>query len=736
MNDRNIKDMLESAEVPQELSPENIKTMLDENAPAKKRRNIVKTASKITAGAAACAVLSVTGVQLAERYGDFSREHNCGDINCDSSHTDESSEIALAPNPDSSITPQNTFMDSAEDYGELYFLLEKAAEKYGEGNDFIYEVQGEGVLEDGAEGAVDGDSSFNSMNTPAVDTETTVKEDSDNFSQTYNQEENVLEPDIVKTDGEYIYYAGVRYDLNDYNGDPVINIAKAEDGEFTSQTTIEIDPEILLGEGLDEDYTYASLQDMYLYNDMLVVIGTAGTSYTETVYRDGEAINAFDHITNTFVSVYTTGGSPELINTFVVEGYYKDARITDEGYLYTIGLTASENFAEIDDEEDYEDYIPTYSCDGEYSLIDAQCILLPEEGLGETGTINYTMINSIDLNTSGKPVQKDIKAIAGFSGNIYCSGENLYTFTGWEETTITRLSLEDGIITPAAEGSVRGYIKDQFSVSEYNGYFRIATTCEDWEETIGDMVVSNTRTGIDNRVYVLDMDLNEVGSVKGFGEDETIKSVSYSGNLVYVVTYEQTDPLFAIDLSNPEAPVILDEYKLPGYSTYMQQWGGGELLGFGINADNQGIENGIKLVMFDNSDPENLDELASYICKSDRNDQWITSWATVERKALLIAPEKNLIGVPVSVGGYTEDEYGQWDYYDNSKYMFFEYTGGEFVLKGEIKADSSHFKGMGTLNRAVYIGDYVYALSDCEFISADIETMTVKDSIAFEETTE
>lgn len=736
MNDRNIKDMLESAEVPQELSPENIKTMLDENAPAKKRRNIVKTASKITAGAAACAVLSVTGVQLAERYGDFSREHNCRDINCDSYHTDESSEIALAPNPDSSITPQNTFMDSAEDYGELYFLLEKAAEKYGEGNDFIYGVQGEGVLEDGAEGAVDGDSSFGSMNTPAVDTETTVKEDSDDFSQTYNQEENVLEPDIVKTDGEYIYYAGVRYDLNDYNGDPVINIAKAEDGEFTSQTTIEIDPEILLGEGLDEDYTYASLQDMYLYNDMLVVIGTAGTSYTETVYRDGEAINTFDHITNTFVSVYTTGGSPELINTFVMEGYYKDARITKEGYLYTIGLAASENFAEIDDEEDYEDYIPTYSCDGEYSLIDAQCILLPEEGLGETGTINYTMINSIDLNTSGKPVQKDIKAIAGFSGNIYCSGENLYTFTGWDETTITRLSLEDGIITPAAEGSVEGRIKDQFSVSEYNGYFRIATTCEEWEETIGDMVVSNTRTGIDNRVYVLDMDLNEVGSVKGFGEDETIKSVSYSGNLVYVVTYEQTDPLFAIDLSNPKAPVILDEYKLPGYSTYMQQWGGGELLGFGINADNQGIENGIKLVMFDNSDPENLDELASYICKSDRNDQWITSCATVERKALLIAPEKNLIGVPVSVGGYTEDEYGQWDYYDNSKYMFFEYTGGEFVLKGEIKADSSHFKGMGTLNRAVYIGDYVYALSDCEFISADIETMTVKDSIAFEETTE
>ncbi|MBE6862756.1 MAG: hypothetical protein E7497_07675, partial [Ruminococcus sp.] len=264
----------------------------------------------------------------------------------------------------------------------------------------------------------------------------------------------------------------------------------------------------------------------------------------------------------------------------------------------------------------------------------------------------------------------------------------------------------------------------------------VAGRWEEWTETIGDMVASSTRTGIDNRVYVLDMDLNVVGSVEGFGEDETIKSVSYSGDLAYVVTYEQTDPLFAIDMSDPEKPVILDEYKLPGYSTYMQKWGEGELLGFGVNADEQGIENGVKLVMFDNSDPENLDETASYILKSDSDNQWIISYANSERKALLIAPEKNLIGVPVNVGGYTEDKYGQWEYYDNSKYMFFEYTDGEFNLKGEIKSDSSHFKGMGTLNRAIYIGDYVYALSDCEFISADIETMTVKDSVAFEETTE
>ncbi len=734
-NDKKIREMLESSEVPQELSPENIKKMLDEKAHAQKRKSIVKTASKITAGAAACAVLSVTGVQLAEHYGDFNRNHNCADIESSNSKTDESSSIALAPNPDNNITPQSSFMNSAEDYGEVYFLLEKAAEEYGDGY-FTYTddmFAGGVIMEDAEEGAMENEDAFNSTNTPS--TETTDKGESEDFSQTYNQEENVLEPDIVKTDGEYIYYVSTRYNLNDYNGDPVINIARAEDGKFTSHTTIEVDPEIILAEGLEEDFTTVSLQDMYLYNDMLIVIGTAGTSYTDIVFKEGDSIKSFDHTSNTFVNVYTTGENPELIDSFVREGNYKDARITEEGYLYLIGNSSSAYIGEIEDEEDYDKYIPSYSCGGEYNLVDASCILLPEEGFGERANIDYTIINSIDLNKPGEPVQKDIKAIAGFAGNIYCSGENLYTLSGWDTTAITRFSLKDGTITPAAEGEVKGYIKDQFSVSEYNGYFRVAATCEEWTETIGDMVASNTRTGIDNRVYVLDMDLNTVGSVEGFGEDETIKSVSYSGDMAYVVTYEQTDPLFAIDLSNPEKPVILDEYKLPGYSTYMQQWGEGELLGFGVNADEQGIENGIKLVMFDNSDPENLDETASYICKSDSDDQWIYSFANQERKALLIAPEKNLIGVPVNVGGYTEDEYGQWDYYDSSKYMFFEYTDGEFILKGEIKSDSSRFKRMGTLNRAIYIGGYVYVLSDCEFISADIETMTVRDSVAFEETT-
>ena len=296
---------------------------------------------------------------------------------------------------------------------------------------------------------------------------------------------------------------------------------------------------------------------------------------------------------------------------------------------------------------------------------------------------------------------------------------------------ITRISVSGGSITPVASGTVEGYVKDQFSMSEYDGYFRIATTINKWTDNSNfftDMlgIATDSEHIQDNRVYVLDMDLNEVGCVSGFGENETIKSVNFSGNMGYVVTYEQTDPLFAIDLSNPAEPFITDEFKILGYSTYMQNWTDGLLLGFGVDADENGIENGVKIVMFDNSDPYNLQEVGLYaINRTDNN--YISSPATWERKQLLIAPEKNIIGIPLSIYSYDDNE-------DVSKYMFFEYADGEFVPKGEIAKTLSYddkYSDLCYYDRALYIGGYVYVVSADKFVSADIDTITIKDEVDF-----
>ena len=234
----------------------------------------------------------------------------------------------------------------------------------------------------------------------------------------------------------------------------------------------------------------------------------------------------------------------------------------------------------------------------------------------------------------------------------------------------------------------------------------------------------------------MDMDLNIVGSVDGLGKDEEIKSASFSGNMAYVVTFRQTDPLYAVDLSDPTAPVVLDEFKINGFSTYMQSWGEGLLFGFGQDANDTGRITGVRMTMFDNSDPNDLKAADVYTWDNIYYDEYYTgtefsSTAVWDRKALLIAPEKNLIGVPINIMKYSDDWY---DRENTTKYEFFSFEDGSFVHKGEISETFSDVdtKGFSDYNRALYIGGYVYTLSDNKFVSADIETLEITDELTFD----
>lgn len=733
-NDELIRKALESEPLPEQLSPDNMKKMLDEKAPAKKRKKITHTAARITAGAAACAVICGVGVYYTEQ-----RDESYKYPDMHESFTAESSETAVEK-----VEIQPSYMSGASKYDEIYRMLEVSAENY---SDRVQDYETGGIM--GGFGTddmliADGEApeseiifeenAMEPTNAPAQNINGTVttggnKGDED-YYETYNQEEGVLEVDIARTDGRYIYYIpSVIYDEENL----YLNVAEAENGSFISGSRTDISVDL----GIDySDSTYIQYENlnMFLYNDMVIITGSVYT------YSDMETEVSFcglDSDNCSFVTAYTTGSEPELIGSYFQDGGFIDVRISPDGYLYLITNYTSEEFSGIDGAEDYEAYIPCRSMDGCADLIEPDDILLPGEYTESSCYMNYTVIGSLDLNTSGQLTETDTKALAGYTGNVYCSESNLYTVCGYTYSEITRIALDMGTIIPAASGKVEGYIKDQFSMSEYNGYFRIATTAEVWEDTystFGDEssgVVSHSLSHIENRVYVLDLDMNIVGQLGGLGIGETIKSVSFSGDIGYVVTYEQTDPLFSIDLSNPAQPVLMDEYKILGYSTYMQQWSDGLLLGFGANADENGREDGVKLVMFDNSDPYNLDEKGIFIMDSNYfdvryYDTWIYSEAMSERKALMIAPEKNLIGVPVWCENYGDDGSEA-----TGHYIFFSYEDGEFVQKGEITAKGGNIKTGGMLNRALYIGDYVYVLSEGRFISADIETITECDSIEF-----
>ncbi len=803
-NDEKVKKALENEEVPKELEPENIKKMLDNKAPSKKRKKI-SVAGRLVALSAACAVIVGSTVVYINKDNIFNKSDTPIDRNSILVNPDESSMFATeADTPH--LEKTGSYMTGAKDYEQIYTMIKESSgrsnpETAGRGlfisgaksaetletavaeNDAdggVYEetyddveydeapaesnsslTQGAGIeneiefeepVENGA-----GDESSEFIEEPQEEeiideefsessAETNEEAENEKYSDTYNQEENVLEADIVKTNGKNIYYIHNDYD-DEYNTVPEINCASVNNGEFTGLGIIDVS-ENVKGYFGDEYETDVSVQDMYLYNDMLVVLGTV-SGYNESNTEDDYW---YDYKTSCFVTFYTTDEIPQLIDTYYQDGSYNDVRISPDGYMYLITDYTTVEVSRIEEPAQIEKYIPSCGISEDVECIPAGDILLPDDDFEDVYNLTYTVIGSLDLTQSGTFSAVDSKALAGYTGDVYCSGSNLYTTIGWDETEITRISIGGGMIAPEACGAVSGRVNDQFSMSEYNGYFRIAVTNDEYEEVyhgyeydesawdrVKDKLMgeesgyySYERIKRDNRVYVLDMDMNIVGSVADLGIDEEIKSVKFSGDMAYVVTYEQTDPLFAIDLSDPTNPTILDEFKILGYSTYMQDWGDGLLLGFGVNADENGIETGIKLTMFDNSDPYNLKSVGTYTIDRNGDDNWIYSEARWERKALLIAPEKNLIGIPVVEENYSWNN----DVFSSqctTSYMFFSYDNGEFNLKGIISSDYNFDKVNNTnFNRAVYIGDYLYVLKGDEFVSADIETITENQRVSFE----
>ena len=722
-----IKKALEKEPVPEELSPENVKKMLDEKAPAKKRSRI-RVGTRIAAGAAACAVVGASAVCLGDQSGLLDKDRKA-------SRSEMTSGLNYKKDGDKT-EKVGSYMSGASDYSEIYTLFGESYKRAQKSNSNTVYGEAEIMEDSAAESAAPADNGVSEATGASSDT------GSGEFYETYDQEQDVLEADAVKTDGERIYHINNYYEPEEdglYYNDVVcyLEVADADNGTLTPSAKINLS-DIFGGYYTKYDNSSFNVDDMYLYNDMVVVIGS-GYSYSDDDYSE---------CYTTCAAFFTAGDDPQLIDVYSQDGAYSDVRISPDGYLYLVSNYETASYTDIEDENMIAEYIPACGVNDDINYLAAGDILLPEEGFGDSYNLSYTLIGSIDLNTSGAATPVQTKALAGYMGSIYCSSDNLYTAYGWDDTDITRFSIGAGEITPVASCTIEGVVKDQFSMSEYNGYFRVAATKDTYKKTYDytdDDIYwwdafsdSSDDSGYytykfisrENRVYVLDLDLNEVGSVKGFGEDEDIKSVSFSGDMAYVVTYRQTDPLFSIDLSDPTSPVILDELELPGYSTYMQQWGDGQLLGFGV-ADDNGISNGVKLVMFDNSDPNELRQTGSVeILGSEDETSWISvySEAQWERKALMIAPEKNLIAVPICRNEYN---YGSDSSYDRNEYyyVFFSYENGEFVQRGMIEPDTD--SSDTGFNRAIYIGDYVYVVVNNTITAADIETFTVTDSVTF-----
>lgn len=708
MSDK-IKEVMQTPEVPEELLPENIPALIERNKIGQTGRKSANTKNiiKYVSAIAACGVIAVGAVNIIPSMNndELTNEPIIPTEISESEEAEENSEN------ESVVNDENLYFVHPESYEDIYKHLRHGEPPKKENGitDFINSLFG---------GVKKNDYATNEGNKADIYYDDAVEEEmemsdaevggdvqnndmaagsSDDVYETLQQVEGIAEADIIKANSENIYFIPNTY------SDVIVSVAINSDGTFGGKEIIDLSD--------NNDDIKLAPSEMYLAGEKLVLIGNC-EKYIEDNYVSS-------YMNTSVVMIFDiSDGKPELKEKYYQSGCYQNSRMKDN-ILYLI-TNQNENSSSVYNKNQYEKYIPsTGTSIDDMKCVDEEYLYMPKDWEDDINHISYVNIAGIDINNAEKPVS--MASIAGYSGNMYCSNDNIYIAQQKRnDTEITRFSIDNGKITAEKSGKVKGYVLNQFSMDEYNGYFRIATTSNndyyyDVDEGADGWSASYSN-GRSNNVFVLDKDMNIVGAITGIAKDESIKSVTFQGKIGYVVTYRQTDPLYAIDFSDPENPVITDEFKINGYSSFLHKWNDDLLLGFGIDATEEAIEVGVKLVMFDVSDNEELKEVGFASISGDSYHE-VYSTAVYERKALLLNAERNIIGFPTTA-------------YNNgviNAYHLFKYENGRFKETGQIISDDN-----SEFTRAVYAGNYIYMFTQNHAVSADIKTMTVKDEIEFD----
>lgn len=377
---------------------------------------------------------------------------------------------------------------------------------------------------------------------------------------------------------------------------------------------------------------------MLLYDDTVVVIGGGGGVHPLGVASD--AISPYPvHSATVQISQIDVSDpdTPTLVKTLQLDGAYVDARLVDSVARIAItsgpvgfdwkqpegsGLRAEREAAEANRElvrqSTLENWLPYYILtdhqtgrQSEGQLLDCERVMAPATFAG----ISTLSLLTFDLD---RGVDRWLDAgVVATGSTMYATASHTYISTqpwmDWlalpQSETLeaadrlrTQIHLFDtsGTSGPRylASGEVKGFLLNQFAMDEFRGVLRVASTTSPdgwgWSTDSESRITILARSG--NR-------LAERGVVTGLGEGERIFSVRFMGDVGYVVTFRQVDPLYTIDLSDPANPTVTGELKILGYSAYLHPVGEGLLLGLGQDADEDGRITGTQLSLFDVSDP-------------------------------------------------------------------------------------------------------------------------------------
>lgn len=624
MDERKIFDMIkksgENVDAPEEIQPEQIRRLLEEQPSDKKRR--FRRYAQWGAVAAVFALVIIGGVTgLTRLSGTDGKEHTeTGSmVLSDATQQKETETMQLAEQNSEAVkeTVKETTKETeasvgsdkdvyvfagAKNYQQVFDALKSTQNdrEYATA-DLARGVTTEMAVEDSAASAMD-------MGSSASNTGAALS-----YSKTNLQEAGVDEADIIKTDGKYLYVM---------KATGSVRMIRAEG------KTLEVEGTIML-EALNE-----TPQEMYVDGDILNLIVTGSRT---TLDSDDTQEDTYTANTENYTKIYTYDISdrsvPQLRGTVKQKGTYSTSRKNgDVIYLFT------QFYPQINDADQIDTYVPAVNG----ARLESTDIYLPEY----QNSSSYLVISSVSNRRPDEVIDK--KAIVSAADNFYVSNDNIYIANAnWGSdatmTQILKFSCQKGKIRAKGAADLKGFLNDSFSMNEYNGYLRIVLT-----DYSGD-----TQT---NALYVLDDVLEVCGSITDIAEGEEIRSARFLGDTGYFVTFKETDPLFSVDLSNPADPKVLGELKITGFSSYLHFYGENKLLGVGNEVDPEtGAYTGIKLAMFDVSNPSNVKQLHKFVIKDTYDCPLFYDY-----KAAMIDTEKNVFG-----------------FMCDSSYMIFRYDEGK-----------------------------------------------------------
>jgi hypothetical protein len=537
------------------------------------------------------------------------------------------------------------------------------------------------------------------------------------FSTTNVQEAGVDEPDFVKSNGSHIFvlHQGTLRAVDVRANKPRLAGSLALESGYDAELLLHGNRLLVLARGgywieplPAASRLIAPMQQMKSTLTEIDVSNPSAMKVVRTLTLDGSS----------YVSARLMGSSVRVVTTSALPRALPFHAPT-AGTPEAMARAVADNRAVVRSSR-ATNWLPKYSvkrrgakATPKRSLVQCRDVYRPTEFSG----LGMLTVLTIDLRKGLDPI--DSEAIVTDGRIVYASPESLYVTTeSWADrptpeqpmdapqgvtTEIHKFDISDPAKTRyRGTGQVSGYLLSQWSLSEYKGVLRVASTeAPSWWEGVPQRESESFVTTLTEQEGKLVV----AGRIGELGKGERIYAVRFMGDVGYVVTFRQVDPLYTLDLSNPKHPAVLGELKIRGYSAYLHPVGEDLLLGVGQDASDEGRVLGTQLSLFDVSNLRRPSRLAQTIIGPGSSE------AEYDHHAFLYWAKAGFVAVPVQT--YSQ-EAGQTPFVGAIGFRIGRQRGIDELgrISHDPDADAVKYGGYYPIRRSLVVGDALYTVSD------------------------